>query len=99
MPYTAGVETASVNVAANGLLLAANAGRVLVIIQNCGTAIAGISTQTTTPVALTNCAIRLAPASADGGADGDTFIINWTKEAIGLFCGTGTKNVMVTEVV
>lgn len=96
--YNVGVETASANITADGLALAANATRVLVIVQNRGTASCGLSFVSAAPVAQVNCSILLAPASADGNGDGDLMVINWCNEVMGAkFAAAGTKNLVVTE--
>ena len=98
--YNAGTEQATLNVVADGLAIAQNDSRAVLIVQNRGTASCGLSFQSTAPVAQANCSILLAPATADGNGDGDLVILNHSKEALGVkFAAAGTKNLSVTAVV
>jgi hypothetical protein len=99
--YNSGQDGPTTNVTADGLGIAANAGRALLIVQNRGTASVGLSFNSTAPAAQVNCSVLLAPATVDGGPDGDFMAINWSNgNAMGVkFAASGTKNLVLTEII
>ena len=93
-----GNEQATINLINDGMALNANNSRAFIILQNCGTAVAGISFSQSAPASLANCALRLYPATADGNGDGEMLFVNTSLAAMGVkFGATGTRNLQVTE--
>lgn len=97
-----GRELATVNVIGDNFVLTANASRAFMVLQNCGTAVVGISFSYagSAPITLSNCSFRLYPATSDGAADGDLQIVSTSRDAMSVkFGDTGTKNLQITEYV
>ena len=94
-----GTESPTVNVITDGLGLNARDARAFIILQNLGTAPAGISFSSTAPAAFSNCSMILYPATADGNGDGERITVNVSKQAMGVKFGAGTRNLIVTEYV